>query len=374
VRKLITEYNDWIETFNLLSQEKIVAFDLEANGMHAYPEHICLLQFGTVEDQFIVYPEALGNADELRAFFQNEEIEKIFHSCDYDIRSLFRDYNIVVKNMFDTSVGAQFLGASQLGLANVLNRFLNLEIEKNTKIQKMDWGKRPLSENELKYAADDVFHLIDLRNLLVEKLEKLNRLNWVKEEIIRLIKVRFGENVSMENSFLRIKGVRALRPHQLAVLRELSIFREKLALKKNSPPYKIIGNKTLITLAINPETDINSLKGIGKWLLNQARKDLADALNRGVKAEPVSLPKLPRRPVWSNSANARLSILKEWRLRKGTELSLDPAILWPVASLQRMARKPAELSENLSDVNNSDVRTWQKKLFAKELKILVKSF
>jgi len=167
-----------------------------------------------------------------------------------------------------------------------------LEIEKNTKIQKMDWGKRPLSEEELKYAADDVFHLIELRNLFVKNLKKLNRLSWTNEEIVRLTKVRFGENGSMEDSFLRIKGVRVLRPHQLAVLRELSIFREKLALKKNAPPYKIIGNKTLITLAINPETNVDSMKGIGRWLLNQARKDLTAALQRGINAEPVFLPKI----------------------------------------------------------------------------------
>ena len=374
MRKLITEYNDWIETINLLSQEKIVAFDLEANGMHAYPEHICLLQFGTKKNQYIVYPEALGNGDELRAFFQNEKIEKIFHSCDYDIRSLFRDYNVVVRNMFDTSIGAQFLGATQLGLANVLNRFLNLEIEKNTKIQKMDWGKRPLSEEELKYAADDVLYLIELRNLLVKDLKKLNRLSWAEEENIRLTEVRFGENGAAEDAFLRIKGARKLQPHQLSVLKELSIFREKLALKRNKPPYKIIGNKTLFFLAVNPKTNIDSVKGIGRWLLNQARKDLIKAIQKGVNADPVFLPKLPRRPVWSNRANARLSILKEWRLRKGTEMSLDPAVMWPVASLQRIARKPEELSEELSDENNPDVRNWQKKLFAKELEILINTF
>ncbi len=373
MRKLITVYNDWIETFNLLSQEKIVAFDLEANGMHAYPEHICLLQFGTVEDQFIVYPEALGNADELRAFFQNEKIEKIFHSCDYDIRSLHRDYNVVVQNMFDTSVGAQFLGAPQLGLANVLNRFHNFKIEKNTKIQKMDWGKRPLSEEELKYAADDVFHLIDLRNLLVKNLKKLNRLSWAKEEIDRLSKVRFGENGSMEDSFLRIKGFRVLQPNQLSILRELSIFREKLALKKNSPPYKIISNKTLLTLAANPNANLGKMKGIGKWLLQHFRKDLTEALQRGINADPVILPKAPRRPSWSNSANARLDILKNWRLRKGEEFSLDPAILWPMSSLQRIAREPALLSEELSNENNSAIRNWQKNLLATELEILVKT-
>ncbi len=374
MRKLITEHNDWIEVFNLLSHEKIVAFDLEANGMHAYPEHICLLQFGTIEDQFIVYPEALGNADELRDFFQNEKIEKIFHSCDYDIRSLYRDYNVVVRNMFDTSVGAQFLGAPQLGLANVLNRFHNLEIEKNTKIQKMDWGKRPLSEEELKYAADDVLYLIELRNLLVKNLVKLNRLTWAEEEIARLTKVRFGENGSKEDSFLKIKGARLLKPDQLAVLRELSIFRENFALKKNSPPYKIIGNKTLLFLSVNPETNIDSIKGIGRWLLQRARKDLTGALQRGVNAKPVFFPKLPRRPPWSNGANARLDILKKWRTGKGKEFSLDPAILWPVASLQRIARKPALLSEELSDDNNPDVRNWQKKLLANELEILINTF
>ena len=373
MRKLITEYSEWIKVYKHLNQEKIVAFDLEANGMHAYPEHICLLQFGTTEDQFIVYPEALGNADELRDFFQNEKIEKIFHSCDYDIRSLYRDYNVVVRNMFDTSIGAQFLGAPQLGLANVLNRFHNLKIEKNSKIQKMDWGKRPLSEEELKYAADDVLYLIDLRNLLVKNLKKLNRVTWAEEETSRLTKVRFGENSSSENSFLKIKGVRLLQPDQLAILRELSIFRERFALKKNSPPYKIIGNKTLLFLAANPEANLDSIKGIGRWLLQRARKDLADALHRGINAKPVLLPKLPRRPSWSNSANARLDVLKKWRSRKGAELSLDPAILWPVASLQRIARTPAILSEELSDDNNPDVRNWQKKLLAKELEILVKT-
>jgi len=226
VRKLIAEYNDWIDIYSLLCHEKIVAFDLEANGMHAYPEHICLLQFGIDNDQFIVYPEALGNADELRDFFQNDKIEKIFHSCDYDIRSLHRDYNVVVRNMFDTSVGAQFLGAPQLGLANVLKRFQNLEIEKNKKLQKMDWGKRPLSEEALQYAADDVIYLIDLRNFLIKNLKELNRLSWAKEETDRLISVRFVGNGSLGESFLKIKGFRALNPHQLAVLRELSIFRE----------------------------------------------------------------------------------------------------------------------------------------------------
>ena len=374
MRKLITEHNDWIEVINLLSHEKIVAFDLEANGMHSYPEHICLLQFGTIKDQFIVYPEALGNADELREFFQNEKIEKVFHSCDYDIRSLYRDYNVIVQNMFDTSIGAQFLGAPQLGLANVLNRFYNLEIEKNKKFQKMDWGKRPLSENALKYAADDVLYLIKLRNLLVKNLKKLNRLSWAKEEITRLTKVRFSTNDSIEDSFLKIKGFRVLKPDQLAVLRELSIFREKFALKKNSPPYKIIGNKTLLILAANPKMNLNSMKGVGKWLLQQAHKDLVNALQRGANAEPVLLSKLPRRPAWSNGANARLDVLKKWRSRKGKELSLDPAILWPVASLQRIARKPSVLSEELSDKNNPDVRNWQKNLLANELEILINSF
>jgi len=144
--------------------------------------------------------------------------------------------------------------------------------------------------------------------------------------------------------------------------------------KKNTPPYKIISNKTLLFLAVNPKIKLDSMKGIGKWMLKQAGKDLTDALRKGINADPIFLPKLPRRPSWSKSANSRLTVLKDWRLRKGKELSLDPAILWPAASFQRIARSPALFSDELSDKNNSDVRNWQKNLFAKELNNLVKTF
>ena len=369
----ISNNNDWLKLLNTLSRKKIVAFDLEANGLHAYPEHVCLLQFADENNQYIVYPEVIENHDSLRAFFKNGKIEKIFHSCDYDIRSLHRDFNVSVKNLFDTAVAAQFLGAKQLGLANVLNKFLNLNIEKNKKFQKMDWGKRPLPENALDYAADDVAHLIKLRNILVNNLVSLNRLDWAKEEINRLVSVRFKNNNALDQAFLKIKGVRALKPRQLAILKELCIFREKLALKKNAPPYKIISNKTLVILAKNPETNLKNLKGVGKWLLNSYKNDLLAAIRYGLINEPVSLPALPKKPPWNNGANARLAFLKKWRTKKGEELALDPAILWPVTSLQKIARDPSVFDLELDDTA-SDVRNWQKNNFADEVAAIINKF
>jgi len=372
VRKLITKNTDWVNLVNHLNQQKIVAFDLEANGMHAYPEHICLLQFGTDNDQFIVYPEAIESPKLLCDFFNNDEVEKIFHSCDYDIRSLHRDYGVSVSNMFDTAVAAQFLGAKQLGLANVINKFLNVEIEKSKKFQKMDWGKRPLPDEALNYAADDVIHLIKLRNILVKKLKKLNRLDWVKEEIARLSTVRFKNNNSKNEAYLKIKGIRALKPRQLAILKELCIFREKIAVRKNMPPFKVVSNKLLISIAKKPDVDLNSMKGIGKWLLNNHKDLFVKAINKGIAAEPVFLDALPKKPSWNNGSNARLTALKKWRLGKGEELSLDPAVIWPTSSLQNIARKPDCFEKEIN--KNSDIRNWQKNVFSNELKNFIEKY
>jgi len=88
--KLISSSSEWKETVKFLEKQKIVAVDLEADGLHNYPEKICLFQFNADNKNFIVEPEALGDGAELRSFFANKKIEKIFHSCDYIDDTLFQ--------------------------------------------------------------------------------------------------------------------------------------------------------------------------------------------------------------------------------------------------------------------------------------------
>ena len=353
-----------------LMVQPMIAVDLESNGLHTYPEHICLLQFATAERVMIVDPEAVGNGDELRAIFTAAGVEKIFHSCDYDIRSLDRDYKVRMVNLFDTAIASQFLGAGRLGLGNVMQEFLGIQLDKSKKLQQMDWGMRPLPENALRYAADDVAYLIRLRNDLMSKLNTLHRTAWVQEEAERMQDLRHRPPHPPEEAFKTVKGSRTLKPHQMAVLREIYLFREQVALHFGRPPFKIMSTATMLELAMKPKRKLTEVPGLSRWLLSRAEGELRAALARGRKAEPVHLVSNRFRSPWNRTSLARIGALKNWRTRQGELMSLDPSLLWPAVSLERMALKPDERDTELFKPGNNEVRVWQRKMFAEQIAAL----
>ena len=368
--KLISSFPEWKKTVEFLEKEKIVAVDLEADGLHNYPEKICLFQFAANNKNFIVEPEALGNGDELRVFLANDKIEKIFHSCDYDVRSLRRDYNARINGLFDSSIAAKFLGASKLGLGNVLLQFRGIEIDKCKKLQKMNWSERPLPENALQYAADDVAYLIELRNFLHHNLKRADRLSWAEEEFKRMETIKFNKPDPPELSFLNIKGCGNLDPKQLAILRELHVLRDKLALENDRPPFKIIGSGSLIEIALYPEKKFSEIKGMGHRLIEKFEKKFREAVKRGLEAEPVKRLRQQRQPRWSNFSGQTFKSLKIWRISKGSELKLAPSLIWPMQSLEKMALHKSELKNELFGDDCSIVRKWQREQFAEEISSL----
>ena len=365
--QLISSFSEWKETLKFLEKEKIVAVDLEADGLHNYPEKICLFQFAANNKNFIVEPEALGEGDELRAFMANDKIEKIFHSCDYDVRSLCRDYNARINGLFDSSIAAKFLGGNKLGLGNVLLQFLGIEIDKCKKLQKMNWSERPLPENALNYAADDVAYLIELRNFLHHNLKRADRLSWAEEEFKRMEEIKYNKPDPPELSFLNIKGCGKLDSQQLAILRELHVLRDKLALEKDRPPFKIVGSSVLIEIALFPDKELYKIKGLGNRLMETYEKDFKDAVQRGLDSEPVKRPRLPRQPRWTNFSGQTFKSLKLWRISKGSELKLAPSLIWPMPSLEKMALNKDERENELFGDDCSIVRKWQREQFAEEI-------
>jgi ribonuclease D len=368
--EFISSKSRWHEACAHLSSQERIAVDIEANGLHAYPEHICLLQFASRTRIFLVDPAVFGSGSSLRKLTANAKVEKIFHSCDYDMRSLDRDYNGRVKNLFDTSIAAQFLGSKRLGLGNVLKEFLGITLEKSKKLQQMDWGIRPLPERALQYAADDVRYLIELRTHLAEKLQRMHRFDWVMEESRRMQDLRHRPPDPPEEAFKTIKGSRTLNPHQRAVLREVYKFRELVSREYNRPPFKIMSAATMIELAKHPRAKLSAVPGLSTWLLKRVERDLREALEHGRHAPPVNIPVIRRRSPWRQNSLNRLGALKTWRKKQGEVMSLDPSLLWPTASLERMALHPEAKDKELFESHNNDVRQWQRKMFCEQIAAL----
>jgi ribonuclease D len=234
-----------------LEKHPVIAVDLEADSMHNYQEKVCLLQFSTPTTTVLVDPLLGADLASLKPVLANPQVRKIFHAADYDIRCLARDFDIEINGLFDTMISSQFLGEERFGLADVLRKYFSVELDKQ--YQRADWSKRPLSEAMVRYAAEDTSHLHELVENLEEQLIARGRLEWVKEEFTLMEKVRFA--VHEGPLFLRFKGAGTLDCRQLAVLENLLQWRDIEAQRRDTPLYKVLGNKSLLQLAkLTPTT------------------------------------------------------------------------------------------------------------------------
>ena len=352
-----------------MSRESAIALDTESNSFHHYPEQLCLIQIATRYTVHIIDTISLKEIDPLKEVLEDNSIKKIIHGADYDIRSLDRHCGFRIRNLFDTSIAGRFTGITQFGLSALARDLLGITINKSKRLQRADWGRRPLSAEALEYAAIDVRYLFTLREVLDQRLRTLGRAAWVAEECARIEEVRYTAP-NLENAYLSIKGIKNLDGRGLAILRSLFLFREEEARRQHRPPFFIMPDATLIFLATSPEAALSEVPGLGRSGLKQFRQALQKALHNGKMAPLIHRPR-PIRAVRATKAQVRrLSRLKEWRSSLGSKLSLDPSLLWPLTSLERLAKAPDTLNVELTFGN---IRQWQRDVVAPALQTCLES-
>lgn len=337
-----------------------IAVDLEADSMHHYQEKVCLLQFTAGEKTVLIDPLEGADLAALRPLMSDARVRKIFHAADYDLRCLARDFAIEIRGLFDTMISSQFVGEERFGLADMLGKYFGLELDK--KFQRADWTKRPLSTGMIEYAAGDTRYLAELVVILEEKLEALGRRSWVAEEFALLEQVRFAENSGP--LCLRVKGAGRLKPRQLGILEELLQWRDTEAQRRDLPHFKVLGNKSLLQLAVQPPVSSKGLvgiEGLSPRLVDRYGKQLLQAVARGQELDEAALPVFPRgeRREKDLAAEKRFTKLKEWRTRVAKQLELDPGVLINNATLEQIARLyPKDLT---SLEKTGALKNWQLK-------------
>jgi len=241
-----------------MGKSKVLAIDIECeNNLHHYGSYISLIQISSKEKNWIIDvistiktntdktdPDKLNSLKEL---FHNSKVQKIFHDISFDLRILSSQFGIHPKNIFDTQLAAQFVGITELGLGTLLDKFFDVKKEK--KFQMVDWTKRPLTKDMLDYAIKDTLYLIQLRDILIKKLQEKKRMEWVKEEMNHLETIQFEYQ---EGTFSSAKGFRDFSDHQRAVFKRLYDLREKLAKKVDRPVHFIINTKKLVEFSLHP--------------------------------------------------------------------------------------------------------------------------
>ncbi|WP_300672432.1 HRDC domain-containing protein [Desulfoluna sp.] len=336
-----------------------VGVDLEADSMFHFREKVCLIQMAAGDFIAVIDPLAIDDMSSIVPVFERADIRKIFHGSDYDVRSLSRDFDITIRNLFDTELASRFLGIPETGLGSVMKNRFGIEMDKT--YQKKDWSKRPLTEGMIAYGAGDVIYLPKLATILDHELEAKGRTAWVQEECLLLSMVRHQDNGDTP-LFARVKGAGKLDRRSLAVLEELLQLRYILSEKKDRPPFKVFSNTSLHTLAKEKPLTLSHLKASGALSPRQSAAhgtQVLQAIEKGVALPEEELPKYPRgkRPNFNPDIPQRLDAIKAYRDDLADRLALDPPILVNKALMTAIAVLNPGTVEELHTIDG--LRQWQ---------------
>jgi ribonuclease D len=351
-----------------LRAEPLLAVDTEAASFHRYLDRVYLLQVSSRTVTAVVDPLATGGLGPIGELLGDPGVEIVFHDADYDLRLLQREYGFTARNLFDTRIAAQLLNEPGIGLAALLDKYLAVRLDK--RFQRADWSARPLSPEMLAYAAADTRYLPQLRDILRDQLTQRGRLAWAQEEFALLEALRPAGGDPTEPGWLRLKGAKALRGRQLAILREVWEWRESTARRADRATFRILNNEPMLAMAKSPPGDLAALKAIPGVSSDQAERrgrDLLAAVKRGVELPDSELPRVPRPPRRPQDLayEARLEKLKTARNALAQKYDLPPGVVCPNGTLEAIARVHPQSMDALAAV--PELRRWQLREFGPEL-------
>jgi ribonuclease D len=369
--EIITQRPDLERLAKQLLREDVVAVDTEADSFYHYFDKVCLVQVATRDGCWLIDPLALGGAgglEPLGPVFASPKVKVLFHAAEYDIYVLKRDCNFEFKNLFDTMVSAQLLGYPAIGLSALVEKHFGVSLPKDE--QRSDWSRRPLTDKQLRYAASDVRYLIQLAETLEGELRAAGRFEWARNDFETLCGRRWPDREFDELGYLRITGARALDPVALAVLRELYLLRDQRSREIDRPPFKVLGNRTLLEIAREKISDLDSLaeiKGITDLILKRLGKDLVAAVKKGIRKPHGPIPRLDTavRRRMDRPTEKRLAALKEWRGPRAQVLALDPGVLCPNAALEAIAWANPTDADAMKDI--VELKGWFVREFGEEI-------
>jgi ribonuclease D len=342
-----------------LEGEPALAVDTESNSLYVYQERVCLIQISVPGVDYLIDPFALQDLSGLGPFLANPQVLKVLHGAEYDLTVLHRDYGFTLANLFDTMWASRILGWPAHGLGDLLQQQFGVSL--NKKYQRANWGLRPLPPAQLDYARLDTHYLLPLHEIQARELTAAGRWPQARHRFDHMVEIRWESKDFDPEGFWRLPGVRDMNDVARGVLRELYLYREERARLENRPPFRVISNRALISLAEEQprnRRELARVKGISEGMARRYGQGLLNAIQRG-KDRPLSWSDRPRaanhnsarpnsRP--TPAAHARFEALRQWRNAKAQEQGVEPDIvlnnqaLWAIALLNPRSRQ--ELAAN----------------------------
>jgi len=269
-----------------LRPEPVLALDTESNSFHVYKERVCLLQLSTPTTDYIVDPIAVDVRPLGEVLCDGRET--VLHGADYDVRCLWREYGWRLPRLFDTMVAARRLGRTGLGLSALVEAKFGVRMSKAN--QRSDWGRRPLTREQLVYASLDTQFLLAIAEEFKAELAERKLVELAEAEFKRIAAAVPRERVFDTEGWRKLKGAGALDAAGKKVLRSLWLAREARAEQEDRPPFKVLGEPTMVEIArLRPATraGLEQIPGVTPQVLRRLGEAIEAALREGEAAALV---------------------------------------------------------------------------------------
>jgi len=349
----------------------VLGIDTEFMSEGRYRPLLCLIQLAVPDGDDsrveIVDPFEQPAMQPLAEVLADPDVEVVMHAARQDVAILRRGLDTQIRGLFDTQLAAGFAGLSaSLGYGALLDQLLGVKLKKGEGFTK--WDRRPLTRQQVRYARDDVAHLIQLADAIKERLQQNGRLEWVREECRPLEEA--SDERDVREVWRRLPRVNQLGGEGRAVAREVAAWREQVAQQEDKPPSTIIADQALVAIARSAPTSVDRLrdvrglypKGIRRW-----GDEIIAAVRRGAKAEP---PPKEGGGWFSTAADAPVIALCEALVRaRALEAGLAYELIASRADLTRVV-VAARLGRPEPDVRT--LQGWRRELVGEDLDRLLR--
>ena len=340
------------------------AFDTEFVTEDTFTPVLCLVQVATKDRLVLVDPLAVPDLREFWGLLAEPEIEAVAHAAEAEIRFCRLCIGQSPAPLFDVQIAAGLVGYGYpTSYTNLVRRVLGQSVRGSE--TRTEWRRRPLTEKQLHYAIEDVRHLLAMRDRLVEELRAADRLGWAEEEFRGQIAARQGET---GQSWRRVSGMTSLGRRQLAVLRELSDWREKEAQRRDRPVRTVASDDVLVELAKRQPTDLRDLvmfRGMNRRNLRRVADQLLEAIRQGTAVPDSECPVLPPRPDDSERIRILTGVLSTALVALCARKKLPPAMVATNNDLASLVRGYAADGQIPSD--SPLVNGWRHELCGRML-------
>lgn len=350
-------------------EEGRFAFDTEFVMEDRFEPEVCLVQVANRGGAFLIDPLSGLDPSPVWSLVSEPDVETIVHAGQEDLAIAFRATGASPRNTFDMQIAAGMVGPDYpVSLQKLVQSYLHIRLHKSKTLT--DWRKRPLTQGQLRYAAEDVAHLLEIRDRIAKSLDRLGRTHWAEEEMKKFEEPTLYVRAE-EDKVLRLKGAGSLEPRELSVLQELVRWREEVGEKVNRPVRTVVKDYLLVEIArtgITNPSEVRDLRGLNVG--DRHMKTLCEAVERGLNRPEVDWPKPARRHVETPREAALTAFLTAVIRDFATEQNIAYGLLATKKSIQQLIAR-AEGTSGGEDEHIDLLEGWRGEAVGKLLEDLL---